>query len=451
MAGVRRNLFGSAYLTGANLASQLVLVPVYLHFWGAETYGHWLVLFTVPALFVFTDIGLSNVVGNAVTLEVERGRADKAQACFNAAWKYQLVGFSLVLGICCAGASVFPVRSWLGVEDVPWREFFPTVVLLCGYTLVWMQIGLVGALYRAARRVPEFLSVNAHTRLAEVGCVTLVLFADGGFIAVSGGLFCVRLAGAIFQYSRAKSALPAVRLSLFEGRWEDLKALLPTGVAYLSFPVSNALMNQGTVLAVNHLLGAPAVVALSVCRQLARFFTHGTGMLTTAIQPEMTVACASQDRSRIRDLQSVAVMIPMLAGAPFVVAATLIGPEIVEWWTRKDLGIEWILCIACSIEAVTFGATTLACLVCWATNRVGQLSKIYLVVNVVALLVGGGLTSVFGLLAIPGAFALANSVYCFAGLLHGARAESFSVWTLFSLRGLARVFREGFGKTVIGT
>lgn len=72
MAGVRKNLTATLYSTVSSVGGQFLLVPIYLHFWGAERYGWWLVLYAMPAWFTFLDAGISNSLGNALTIAYQR-------------------------------------------------------------------------------------------------------------------------------------------------------------------------------------------------------------------------------------------------------------------------------------------------------------------------------------------------------------------------------------------
>ncbi len=436
MAGVRRNLFGSVYLTGANLVSQLALVPVFLHYWGAPTYGLWLVLFTIPAFFTFSDAGLSNTVGNAVTLALEQGQPRDAEAKLNAAWKFQGLAWAALFAVFCLLLAVCPLQRWLAVEALPFGEFAPAVALLCLYSLASLQAGVLAAVYRGARRYPAYLAWSGHARVLETALVATTLALGGRFAAVAGMMFAARLAGAAVLFFRGRRLLPEVHLAFFAGRWSDLKPLLPSGLAFLSFPVANALVNQGTVLVVNHLAGAPAVVLLSVCRQLARVFQQGTSVLLTSLHPEMTQACGREDSARIRQLQSLALVVPLLVALPYVLGMVAFGSGVIAWWTRKDLGVTWPLLLSCGVEAVSFGCTTLCALVPWATNRVQGLSVVYAAANGGALVLGAVGLGLFGMPVVPAAFTLGNVVFCAAGLRLGSMLGHFSIASLFAPKPL---------------
>lgn len=432
MSGIRRNLLGSIYLSSANLVSQLALVPVFLHFWGAQIYGWWLVLFTVPAFFVFSDVGLSSAVGNSVTLALEQGRTSEAERSLNAAWKFQAIAWAAVFGVLVLLIAFFNLQQWLGVPELSEREFISATLLLCVYSLASLQMGLLAAIYRGARCYAAYLAWSAHARVLETGLVVLALVGGSRIVVVAGVMLISRILTVLAFYVRGRRLLPEVKLSFFSGCWTDLRPLLPSGIAFLSFPVANALINQGTVLVVNHVLGAPAVVLLSVCRQLARVFQQGTSIILSAFQPEVTSAYGAGRWVRVRQLQSSALWLPLGVAVPFVVGVTAFGATLVQWWTRKNLGVTWPLMTACSLEAVAFGCGGLCSLVPLSINRVRGLSIVYVITNALGLLVAGfGLTRM-GIVALPLTFALVGCAYCCTGLGLGCSMGRFTFRSLFS-------------------
>ena len=63
MSNLRLNLSASTYSVAVYFVGQMALTPVLLWFWGKEVYAHWLVLFTIPAYFGFSDAGIANFSG----------------------------------------------------------------------------------------------------------------------------------------------------------------------------------------------------------------------------------------------------------------------------------------------------------------------------------------------------------------------------------------------------
>jgi O-antigen/teichoic acid export membrane protein len=328
----------------------------------------------------------------------------------------------------------FPLRKWLGVPQLAIGEFSVTVLMLSLYSLAYLQTGMIAAIYRAAESYSRYLAWSAHARVLESILVAVVLVGGGRFIAIAGAMLVARILGTAILYEKGRRLLPNVRCRLFSGKWADLVPLLPSGLAFLSFPVANALINQGTVLVVNHLAGPSSVVLLSVCRQIARVFQQGTSTIFTAFQPEMTRAYSVRNGMRIRQLQSAVLVLVLLVAVPFVAGVTVFGNDVIHWWTRKDLGVTRVLIFGCALEAVFFGAGALCSLLPWAINRVRALSLVYAFFNAGALLAGAMFMRPFGLPGLVGAFCMAGIAYCAAGLFLGCRLGAFTLRDLWMPR-----------------
>jgi len=144
----------------------------------------------------------------------------------------------------------------------------------------------------------------------------------------------------------------------------------------------------------------------------------------------MTRAFSAGNRTRIRQLQSTALLLVLLGAIPFIVGVTVFGDHFIKWWTRKDLGVTWPLLFVCAVEAVVFGGGALCSLLPLAINRIRTLSLVYILVNLGALLAGAMLLRRFDLAALVWAFSFAGIAYCITGLILGGRLGGFT------LRGL---------------
>jgi len=436
MGRLKKNFSANIYSLVVGIVGQLSIVPIYLHFWGTELYGAWLVLFTIPTLFMFTDAGLASAVGNEVSLCVERGHSDRAEAVFNAAWKYQTVIFLALFVFLVGLVWTFQVDRWLGVRGIPGSEFRAAIIFLAAGTYFELQRGLLSSLFRGAHRYHQYVAWSCHATLAEYLTTVAVLTIGGGIAAVSATMLFVKFLKVGVMFLGARKMLPQVQPRASAGQWRDFRALLPTAVSYFSFPVANAIINQGSVLAINILIGPSSVVLLSVSRQLARLFQRGTALLTASLHPEMTVALGRSDRKRVIELQAIAVTAVISAAFIFIPIATIFGPTLIDIWTQQNLGVTNILVGACAIEAVAFGAQGLFGLVPWASNRVSKLSVIYVSGNVIALLFSVLLFNSFGIEILPMAFGCFSVMYCAYALQFASTLEGFGVMETFKFSAL---------------
>lgn len=198
------------------IGGQFLLVPIYLHFWGAERYGWWLVLYAVPACFTFLDAGISNSLGNALTIAYQRKDLRKAQQMLNAVWKYQTLGLSIGFVLFAVAVLCLPMRQWLALENIGAIDFTIASLVLCFYTLLSIQLGVFTAIFRAAGRFDQFVRWNTHARWVEVAVSILALACGAGIVGVAVTVLlvrCVLLAG---YWVSGRRVLPELKMT-----WSD--------------------------------------------------------------------------------------------------------------------------------------------------------------------------------------------------------------------------------------
>lgn len=66
-----------------NVLTRLVLVPVFLKFWGAESYGEWLIISAWCSWFTLGDLGGQLFFSNKLTSAWTRQRLDEFHETFS--------------------------------------------------------------------------------------------------------------------------------------------------------------------------------------------------------------------------------------------------------------------------------------------------------------------------------------------------------------------------------
>jgi len=449
MGRLKKNFIANVYNSTAGVVGQLLVVPVYLHYWGTELYGAWLVLFTIPTLLKFADVGLANAVGNEVSLSIEQGDAKRAERTFNAAWKFQALLFLVLYSVLAAAVWFLPVEQWLCVQMIAPADLRLSVLLLAAATFFLLQRGILSALFRGARRYHEYIMWSAHASVLETLTIIVLLSGGAGVGGVSAAILGLQSLLVALLFRRGKSALPFLDITIRKGRWRDFRRVLPVAASYFSFPAANAIINQGTTLAVNHFFGPSSVVILSVTRQLARLFNRGTGLLMGTLHPEMTVALGTRDRKRVVELQGVGVALPLIVAAGFVPVVSLAGPALIVFWTQKNMEISHLFALACALEAVAFSCKPLFSLVLWASNQISKLSFLNMFGDVAAYSCAVYFANSSGLIIFPVAFGVSAVIYCVVALCLGTRKGAFSFFEILQARYLMRHISRCFATTMV--
>ena len=124
-----------------NIASNLILVPLYLSFWKAERYGEWIALSALVAYLSTADFGMNSAASNALLTAYSRKDYSKyrsLQASSMAFYIAVAAAVTLAVSVICISC---PTAEWLGVSHIE-RGTAAAVVWLLAVRLMWsMQIG----------------------------------------------------------------------------------------------------------------------------------------------------------------------------------------------------------------------------------------------------------------------------------------------------------------------
>jgi O-antigen/teichoic acid export membrane protein len=444
MSNLRRNFSAGTYSTVVYLGCQLLLTPLLLWLWGKQTYANWLVLYTIPAYFAFAEAGINGSLGNALAIAVEQKDFEAASRMVRGVWHWQFLLWSAVFAVFLVMLAVFPVRSWLALGDLTPASFAMTAVLLAVYSLGTLQAGFYTAIFRAGGQFARFVRLSGSMRIVEVAGLAAAALAGGGLVAGAASLVALRIAFTLWCHAQRHRLLPEVDFRKGPAPWSEFVKLLPAGLGFLGFPIGNAVVNQGAIVLLNHLGGAPVVIMLNIGRQIGRLFLQGVTIIVQSVHPEMSVAFARGDFRRMAQLQA-KTLTPILWCSPaFCLGLWAAGPWLVDLWTHHRIGLSHTVSGSFAIEACVASLSNAAILVVWATNRHLPLCATYLLAQGAALVGAWALYPICGLSAVPLAFSATTLMHAAVSLWMGARTARIKWIELIADAILGRAFLRIF-------
>lgn len=391
--GLAANLAGN----GVTLLIQLVSVPVLLTAWGIPTYGEWLILSAVPTYLALSDLSLTTVAGNSMTMLAAKGQRAAAVALGRQVWSTVtlMTGAAVVAAIAVAIALGGAFGSQAAI---PVSEARVVLAALFLQVAVGNQYGVLDAWYRAGGRYPLGITFRQTGRLLEFGSlVTAVLLG-----ARPGTAAIAFLLGSLVGFGVSWFALHrAVPWATFQPVWPRLDAIrgmIAPGLAFLAFPLSNAISVQGFTIVVGSTLGAAALVVFATTRTITRIVLQVMISINLSIWPELSRSVGSGRLQEARTIQRRAVQLAAVASLALMATLFVIGPATIRWWTRGivDPPVPLLGVLLLVIFANTFWFTLTTALA--ATNRHTRMAIVYLASTLVALLLAIPLSATFGLI-----------------------------------------------------
>lgn len=389
--------FGAlGYARLVQIAIQLALVPAFANAWGLETYGVWLILFTIPSYLVISDFGLTQAATNDMIMARARGDVGSVATTYRTlrlallALGLAVVALTALLVFAIAPGMLAPAQEAAGGRAAT------VVLLVVAYSMVSLQMhGVLGGL-KASDRYAGATAAYASALFFEMIAVVACLVAGLGMVAVAASYVAVRFAGLIACIVWLRRHAPEL---LREGggfAWRELRRLARPALAALALPIGTAISLQAMVVIVGIKAGAAAVPAFSATRTLTRVAVQLTGMVSTAAMPLFGAAGSTR---RDRDQSALIVVTLIGAGAillPSFVVLCLFGTALVALWTGGAIVPSNAL-VAAMAGVVVFNGTWMALgNLLLAVNRHEGFARAYIVLSLAALALAWWLGEAYG-------------------------------------------------------
>lgn len=376
IAGVGANTYDQL----ANIVMQLVSLPIYLSHWDVRTYGTWLVISAIPSYLSMADVGMVTVAGNRMSMLAGAGDMHGANRVFQSAQMFILLTCATIALLAIPAALLLPV-SMLGSLDMR----VALAALLAG-VLLSLGAGLSGAAFLSTSRYALGMSLNVTSRLAEwLGGIAGLLLA-GSFSAVALGMLAVRVLTLLWISRTSTRTGAGLSWGMRDADWREVRAMLRPSIAFMSFPISNALSFQGFTLLTAHLLGPAAVAVFNTYRTVARVAVQVTSTLSHALWPEFARMFGGGEH---RNLRRLLLQSALLGGAGAIALSALLyvcAPLLLKIWTKGQIPFHASIMAAFLWYAALAGLWHIPRVILLATNQHARLGVAALLVSASSLL-----------------------------------------------------------------
>ena len=413
-SGTRRRLvlgFLSNWVSRlAGTIIQLVQVPVFLHFWDKTLYGEWLIVIAIPSYLTFSSIGFGSVAGNEMTMLMARGEQQEALGIFQSCWWFIVGVCSLVVIALGAGLYFLPLAHWLQLrvitpDDAKWVIFYLGCATLFGQLeqLVQSAYTCIGR-YPYGNFIKSCLSLAAFTVMIVPVCLghgartTALAFAIAN--AVATVVLCIM----------ARHDIRWLRYGWSHARLSEVRRLAAPAVAFMGFPIGNALNLQGTLLAVGYALGPDEVVNFGTARTVSRVALQMVQMVNSTFWPELSIAYGVRKFDLVRALHRRACQMALVIAVVLILAMMTVGPWFLTHWTEHKVppspGLLFLLLLSVLFYSLWSTSSTLIA----AINQHRRLAAYYIAATTVTLVATYGMARAYGLLGAAGALILSELI-----------------------------------------
>jgi O-antigen/teichoic acid export membrane protein len=412
-----------------NVFGHLIMVPVFLKYWGGQRYGEWQILSAAVAYMVLLDFGLATYVANRLTQAYSRSDL----AAFN-----RLLASALMFSVTVCGAAAFiaiplllalPIDQWFQLRETP-RAIAAGAAVLLALQFVWaVPAGVIGAIYRATGEYAREVNIVNARALAAIVLTVLLVVVGAGFLAIAVMQLAVLAAAVLFAIFDLRRRRPEVRIGFHGGEYRlALSLLLPSSLFFL-MQISVALALQGSTLVVGAVLGAASVALFASTRTLVNVISQAASALQSALWPEFTSMEARGQYGSLRLGHGLGTKVVMSVALSAAVFFHFMGADIFRWWTSGRVGFDPLLLDALLLWQLVEVSYAMSSVVLASSNNHKGVAVRYAAASAAGLLAGYFLAREMG----P------------SGVVFGLLAANLAVNSWWVPRSACRLVGRGFG------
>ncbi len=262
-----------------------------------------------------------------------------------------------------------PLDRALHFRTVAGLEFSGVALLLAMELSIGVPMGLVAGLYRATGRLARAAIIGSCQQLALVG-LTLVLIADRtGFVRLAGVRVGIALIVTVWTIRDLRRLYPWLRIWPTSGSWREGIRMIGPSVFFLLIPVADYLSGQFTLLVVQKTLHAGEVSRLATHRTVVNLAQMASGLLTTAIWPELTALYARVQGEHLTRIHRSLTKLNLWLVGGVIFGMLPFLPWIYPSWTAGRLALDrWTLALLV-IQKLAWGMWYASMTVLMAINR----------------------------------------------------------------------------------
>lgn len=369
------------------IAINLVSVPIFLHFWGVELYGEWLLINTIPAYLNMSDVGFTTVSANEMTMLVSREDRPKALSIFQSTWIFICITSIAIFGIAVLLVWLLPFESWFNLRHLVNFELIAVFILMALYVLAMMQMKLLMAGFRCEGYYALGAFVTTISLLVEYLVVAGVIYLGGTPVHVALSFLITKCFGFICIRILLIKRGPWIKYGFEHATIATVKRLARPAFAYMAMPFSRILHAQGLIAVIGFFLGSTAIVIFSTTRTVVNAGYQLMTMINHTVWPEISMAYGNNNMERARKLHRTAFKTTFIMSLFSAAGLYFAGEWIIRTWTMGKVIVppDFLHLMMAVLVANALWYTS--SMVPIAINRHERLSIYYLGVTILLLLI----------------------------------------------------------------
>ena len=383
---IYKTLLANSFGLFLNVISQISIIPVYISYWGVTQYGEWILLSAIPAYLTSGDLGFCAAAANKISIYGSKGDKKNAKIVFQSGLLLLSLIILFLLIVTSLSLSIIDIRKILNLQIISELDTKYIIGLLSLQIILTIPGELINGGYRSVGRFSEYILTNNVFKLVEFGMVITIITMDGGPLYIALIFFIIRLSFMIYTAFKLRKYAKWLSYGYNFASLNIIKELFKPAAAFAVFPVGNAILSQGVIIAIGAKFDPLVVVTFNTIRVLTRFIITICGMISNSIMSEITFAYGSEDYTLLRNLFRNSIKFIILISMFSIIFLYFFQSEIFTLWMGSkfyyDQNLFFYMLIATFFASLWKNNLTIIS----ACNKHVNISLIYIVSSILLVL-----------------------------------------------------------------
>ena len=311
----------------------LILVPIFVKYLTIEEYGIWLIVLSIMSFFYLTNVGILQVVTNAIAKDISMEKVDYySQVASSGYYLFRKITLSVLL----IAATIFAVISYFD-PAIYNKGAVPLAIMLTAILVTYPLF-----VYRNVLRGLDQIHLEQMCEIL-LGSVTRYIAT---IIALLSGFKLIMLAviygiGHCFPSLGAKYVLkkliPKFKISRANRSAEITKNMIRPSASFFILMVSGSLLSSTDNLVIGTFVGAESVPMYAIPMQLILLFLHTIGIVSITKMPLMSGLYKKGNFKELQSLYRTLLFFSSMIASIAIVNLIFFGEVIIVAWAGPEI------------------------------------------------------------------------------------------------------------------
>tara|TARA_B100001939_G_scaffold347247_1_gene368262 strand:- start:3740 stop:5044 length:1305 start_codon:yes stop_codon:yes gene_type:complete len=328
----------------------LFLIPFYIRYLGNDTYADWIILYSLPAIFELTNLGINKGVNNTFTILFNQKKDKESK-------KLLSMGITITLIICIITISIIfifwnflGIRELIGIKSIPRHDTLLIILLLTLKIFFDMIRGILCSFFIAKNEAYNSYIIYSIQYLLEVLLIVLILANLYSLSYVAIALTSISILTSIILYIYVNINYN-YRLKLVTKNINNFN-FIKSSLGFSLITLSQYIREQGTLIIIKNFFNSDVFIIYNTSRILTNYLNVFSGQIMTAVSPVFNFYYSKKLQTGIKNLYYKTNYINIFSSISFGLLIIVFRKDIWKIWLNNSIKLDdnlLLLLVLCAV------------------------------------------------------------------------------------------------------